>query len=202
MSKLGDLYKDEEWLKIMYIEAWKQYSHEDDLGQSRMTLFLAVHAALIAIVGAVAKPLADIEPLIINSHEFHIGLCILGVLAFLTGLFSLVLSGYWKVLTQAGRRYLNLRWIPIAVIEKVVGLDRINIANLEHEWREFSRNNPGCVFYPYPDIEELKHLLLDPLPKIRSWSSMEKTITLIQVLDVFLAIVGILLLFITYSLWN
>jgi hypothetical protein len=91
-KSIRDISVPDDWLRLMYTEAWKQYSHEDTLGQSRMNIFLAVHAALIAILAAILKPLLDMPPRQIGSHQIYIGLGILGLFAVIIGVFSLLLG--------------------------------------------------------------------------------------------------------------
>jgi hypothetical protein len=185
----------------MYAEAWKQYSHEDTLGQSRMNMFLAVHAALIAILAAISKPLLDMPPKQIGSHEVYIGLGILGIFAVIIGSFSLLLGARYKSVTEAGRLYINLRWITIAAIERIARLNDVNLAGLEHEWRKSSTEKPGTVYRPYENIEGLAEFSLDPLPRIRGWSSISWTISAIQVLFALITVGGFILLGIALYLW-
>src|SRR5437867_3655820 len=65
-----DVNVNDEWLRLIYSEAWKQYSHEDTLGQTRMSIFVGVHSALIGILAIITKPLLDIPAISIGAHRF------------------------------------------------------------------------------------------------------------------------------------
>lgn len=196
-KQIKDIQIPDDWLRLMYSEAWKQYSHEDTQGQARMSIFLTVQTALIAILAIISKPLLDMPPRQIGSHQVYIGVGILGLFAVVIGVFSLLLGAIWKSANEAGRLALNLRWIPIAAIERMAGLNDVNLAGLEHKWRGWT----GGVYYPYKDIEELaeEFPLHGHLPKIRGWSAIKLTVCLIQVLFALITIVGFALLGIT--LW-
>lgn len=192
------------WLKILYQEAWKQYCHEDNLGLARTSLFVTIHAVLLALVGGVAKPLIETAPhRFASGRDLQIGYAVLGVVMLAVGLFLFSLTFPWKSVIVAGRRYLNLRWIPIAVIEELVGVYQGSIALLENKWRTFSAANPGEPFFPYAEHEhkELGWLRLDPLPRTRGWGALESIITAIRFVDGLVGFVGILLLALTYYVW-
>jgi len=199
--EIKDIHVSDDWLRLLYSEAWKQYIHEDAQGQTRMNIFLTVQAALIAILAAISKPLLDMPPKQVGSHQVYIGVGILGLVAVIIGFFSLVLGARWKSVTEAGRLYLNLRWIPIAAIEKSAQLNDINLAGLENAWRKHSKENSGTDFHPYATIAELSEFRLRPLPNIRGWSAISGTITSIQILFLLIMIGGFFLLGITLYLW-
>lgn len=119
MTELKDLNVSEDWLKIIYTEAWNQYNHEDNLAQNRTSFFLGIQAALIAIFTAVSGSIIQIGSHRIGVIEINLGFVLLGVLALITGLFSLAIAKNWQAAIETGRQYCNIRWIPIAVIEKL-----------------------------------------------------------------------------------
>jgi energy-coupling factor transporter transmembrane protein EcfT len=197
---LDDIKKKEEWLKIIYTEAWNQYAHEDDLGQGRMNIFLIVHTTFFAIISIVAEPLLNNSYTEINGKQYYFGIGSLGLIMIFIGIFTFILAKYWKSANTAGGRYLHTRWLAIASIEIMMDLDEINLANLESNWKKHNQEFPSEKYYPFPNNEKLKEFYLDPLPKISGWSSMEKTIALIQGIDVFILIIGFLLLEFAISL--
>lgn len=71
--------ESEGWLRTLYAEAWKQYSHEDNLSQSRNNLFLGVQAAMIAILAGISGSLIGMEPIEIGSHQLWVGFGVLGI---------------------------------------------------------------------------------------------------------------------------
>ena len=132
------------------------------------------------------------------AYEVNLGFLLLGLLALIIGLFSLAVSKNWQAVTEAGRQYLNLRWIPIAVIEKLAQIEQIGLAGLENEWRFFSRQNPNVDFHPFKDVPELENLRLPSLQKTRSWASMLNVILFLQIIYYFIVVLGVLLIGIAF----
>ncbi|MBE7554879.1 MAG: hypothetical protein HS126_27835 [Anaerolineales bacterium] len=196
MTEPKDFRMSEDWLKIIYSEAWNQYTHEDNLGQSRTNFFLGIQAALIAILTAVSGPIVQIGSIQVGIYEIKFGLLLLGVLALIIGFFSLVIVKNWRAVTKAGQQYLNLRWISIAAIENLAKIERFGLAVLENEWRTFSRQNPGEDYQPFKDIPELEYLRLTSLQKTRSWASMLNVILLLEVIHYFIIVCGVTIIII------
>lgn len=186
--------ESEDWLRTLYVEAWKQYSQEDNLSQSRNNLFLGVQAAMIAILTGISGLLIRMEPIEICSHRLWVGLGALGVITVTFAVFASCLAAYWKGVTKSGRAYMHLRWIAIRAIEDRVGLHSINLAGMEHNWREFSKSNPGKEYHPFADSESLKQHAVPPLEKVRAWSSILAVIKIVEVLWYFLLGIGVILI--------
>ena len=195
MSGLKDLnVADEQWLRVIYTEAWNQYAHEDNLAQGRNNFFMGLQAALIALWTAFLKPLYEIGEVSIGSYTMHLGLLLLGGSTFLIGLFSFLLTWNWKAATQAGQRYLNLRWMPIIAIEKLAQIHRFGIATLEHEWKQLSEIHPNEPYRPFENIEGLEKCQLKPNTKVRGWSSMLNVISFWLIICGVLVVAGIVLM--------
>lgn len=201
LKQTGDVSVSDDWLRLMYAEAWKQYIHEDTQGQARVSIFLTVQTALIAILAIITKPLLDMPPKQIGSHQVYIGVGLLGLFTVIIGVFSLFLGVIWRSVNKAARITMNLRWIPIAAIERIARLNDVNLAGLEHEWRRSSREKPDADYKPYESIAELAEFRLGPLPKFRGWSSISWTISGIQVLFALITLGGLMLLGITVYRW-
>jgi hypothetical protein len=207
-----DIHISDDWLRLMYSEAWKQYSHEDIQGQARMSIFLTVQTALIAILAIITKPFLDMPLKQICSHQVHVGKGLLGLFAVIIGVFSLVLGNIWKSVNKAGQIHLNLRWIPIAAIERIAklnhanaGLETINLASFEDKCRTaLATQTTAADFSPYSDCDGLEDLKirrdLTPLPKIRGWSAINRTIFVIQVLFGAITLAGFFLLIVVLYL--
>ena len=193
--------ESEDWLRTLYVEAWKQYSHEDNLSQSRNNLFLGVQAAMIAILTGISGLLIRMEPIEIGSHRLWVGFGALGIITVTFAVFASRLAAYWKGVTKSGRAYMNLRWIAIRAIEERVGLHSINLAGMEHNWRDFSKSNPGKEYRPFTDSESLKQYAVPPLEKVRAWSSILAVIKIVEVLWYFLLGIGVILIVATVALW-
>jgi quercetin dioxygenase-like cupin family protein len=193
--------ESDDWLPTLYVEAWKQYTYEDNVSHSRNNLFLGVQTALIAILTGVSGLLVGIEPVEVGLHQFRVGLIVLGILAVTFAVFASRLAVYWKEVTKSGQAYLNLRWITIRAIEEQVGLHPINLAGIEYNWREFSKSNPGKQYYPFADWESLKQHAIPPLGKVGNWTSILGVIKVIEVLWYFVLSIGALLILATVILW-
>ena len=57
------------WLETSYVEAWRQYVHEDRLSQTRNNLYLGVQAAFVALLTAAAGFLLPLDPVVIGAHQ-------------------------------------------------------------------------------------------------------------------------------------
>lgn len=183
----------DDWKRLLYSEAWKQYCHEDNLGQSRNNLFLGVQAALIALLTLVAKPLLEAQHTQLWNHNIHLGMTTLGLLAAVIGGVSLALDSHWKAVIEAGRLYLNIRWCTVMAIETELGLQQYGPASLEDKWRAFSRENPNRKHHPFPGSDTLKSIEVLPLPKTRGWSSMRKVVSVLEKVHWGVVVVGVLL---------
>ena len=191
MTELKDLNvpkEDKEWLKVIYTEAWNQYAHEDNLGQSRFNFFLGIQTAFVALLAALFTALLGFE-----SMDLKIAFISLAGIAALFGIFSCLFGAYWKEVTKAGQQYLNLRWIPIAVIEKLAQIEQIGIAGVEAEWRTFSKQNPGVDYYPFKDYKELENIYLSSRQKVGGWDLMIKVIRWFQFIYFILALIFVVI---------
>lgn len=205
MKQLKDIEMTPEWQTLVYSEAWKQYCHEDNIGVSRMQVFLAVESAFIAVLALISKPLMDLDSVQLGCHSLHLGLAVLAGFMVIIGILLFFLAWVWRCVTTAGRCYLNLRWFPIYAMEKLAQLDDVNLAGVENGWRKFFKSKENrCKKYPiHQDIQELEEekFELGPLPRFRGWTSFESITWVFQVISVLLAIAGIALIFLTRALW-
>ncbi|KOF07232.1 hypothetical protein AC739_19545, partial [Planococcus glaciei] len=85
-----------EWLRTLYSEAWKQYSHEDNISQKRNNLFLAVQAALIATLTGASGILLKLKALKVGSYELWIGHLALGFILIVFWYFANRLTSFWE----------------------------------------------------------------------------------------------------------
>lgn len=120
-----------EWLRAIYAESWRQYTHENVLSQQRNTLFTSVQAALIAFLAGVSKPLLDITPIQVEGANLSIGLGVLGFFAIVSSVFCLFITFYWDSVTKAGQGYIKVRWAVARMIESQAFLGNIGLANVE-----------------------------------------------------------------------
>lgn len=155
---------------------------------------------MIAILAGISGLLIRMEPIEIGSHQLWVGFGALGIITVTFAVFASRLAVYWKGVTKSGRAYMNLRWIAIRAIEEQVGLHSINLAGMEHNWREFSKSNPGKKYCPFADSESLKHHAVPPLEKVRAWSSILAVIKIVEVLWYFLLGMGVILIVVTVIL--
>lgn len=182
------------WKSLLYSEAWKQYCHEDNLGQSRNNLFMGVQAALIALLALALKPLLETEPTYLWNCNIHLGMMVFGCLAAIIGKISYALDSHWLAVIEAGRAYLNIRWCTVIGLETELGLQQYGPASLEDKWRVFSRENPDEEYQPFADSNTLRSIKVPPLPETRGWSSMKRVVTVLQRVHMAMVIVGVLLI--------
>jgi len=136
--------KFEDWLKLLYTEAWKQYSHEDTLSQHRNTLFYGIQGGLITLFAVLLKFQDNYQ------HDVITGLLLSGI-----SVVGVIISIYWQSVTQAGKAYCNLRWASIRKIEKAANLP-LNITGIEHDWKTFSETSFDD-FIPFANDAELNN---------------------------------------------
>jgi len=185
-----------EWLRTIYIEAWKQYSHEDNISQSRNNLFLAVQAALIAILTGISSVLIDLKAFKTEPDNFWKGIAILGLVSLIFGIFARLLTLVWKKVTEAGRAFLNLRWVTARAIEEKADIN--GLAVTEDKWYRYSKNNPDAEYYhPFLDSETLKDYKIPTKKRVGGWGSILRVINIVNGLWYFIIAVGALLILIS-----
>jgi hypothetical protein len=70
---------DGAWLKILYVEAWKQYVHEDALAQARSNVFLVVQSVLLAFLASISTSVGKIGCATVFGFSFNLGLTLLAL---------------------------------------------------------------------------------------------------------------------------
>lgn len=172
--------KPDEWQKILYAEAWKQYCHEDTLCQHRNTLYFGIQGALITLFSVLLKTNTDF------GYYFIIGI-LLCVISFL----GIRISYFWEYVTRAGKAYCNLRWAAIRKIEKEAALSSFNIASLEGDWKDFSEQSYDD-FIPFPEDTELNKIrILSYKRVLGGWSSTSSLIMIFKLLWAVFLVIGI-----------
>ena len=178
-----------QWLKPLYEEGWRQYVHEDNLGQSRSNFFLGVQAAIIAILAALSKSVYGIGISNILDYPLNIGLMALGSLWIIVSLFFSILLVNWDIVTSAGKEYVRFRRIQLQSIEKLAGIEQIGLANQESEWLEKKED-----YVLFPNIVGLKHLKVPPIISDSGWVTMKRTVSWLRSMWVLILIAGLVAL--------
>lgn len=176
-------------MRVLYVETWKQYCHEDTLGQNRTTGFMAIHTAFIAILALAAMPLLqmNLKALACAPHV-QWGVVLFGGLVAGLGVTSWFVDKYWAEVNSAGRDYVKLRRATLIAIEASRGLDSIGPASIEDKWECHPRDKP---FTPY---EERPGLIVRGYPSTEGWSSTKKIVKIMRVVHEAQTILGLLLL--------
>ena len=191
MSETESSSNKDLWRDKLYDEAWRQYVHEDNLIQSRSNVFFGILAALFAVLAAVSAPIVGIGNLTLDNFTFNLGLTLFGCLATLIGAFSFLISANWKAATEAGREYVNLRWVSAAAIERLADVESIGIATLEKKWRD--NESQGFKYYPFKDNERLLDLYIPSFSGSRGYASTIAVIRICRVLSGILIVAGLLI---------
>jgi hypothetical protein len=185
------------WLRILYNETMKLYLHEDNISQTRNTLFLSIQSGLIAVLAAITPSLLVIDPVRIIIEASSIDLFIFGLIMSLFSVVSLLILENWKAVNKAGHAHLKLRWAVIKRIEYAAHIpEEVCPATIEDAWIKFSNNpeNKESKFIPFPDVPELCDIKLDQKQKIGGWRSTEELMKIFSCLWFTLGILGLLLL--------
>src|ERR1700761_6767709 len=99
-----------EWLKILYVETWKEYMHEETIAHSKNTFFLSIHGALLAILSGVSAILVKSPIVKIDLKVFNPSLFYLSFLTAIIGSLALFINRNWKMVSETHRSYMNIRW--------------------------------------------------------------------------------------------
>lgn len=191
-----------EWLNTTYVEAWKQYSHEDNLSQSRNRLFWGVQAALVALMTAATSVLTKIDPVSIGDQDLNIGIFLLGLVAVVFGTFGLRLVSDWSAVTMAALGYIRSRRAVIMAVENAVGLDfPFALQDMEERWKRFSRDNPGKPYHPFSALKYLKDLEIPCYEKVSGWESLQSVISLAKLLWFLVVVTGSFLVVFSIGPW-
>lgn len=190
----------QEWLRTLYEQAWQQYDHEDNLYQSRNTLFLGLQAALIGILTSVSASLISIEPLTIRSFIVPIGLAVLGFLATVFAILGLFLTQAWESITHAARAYLSLRLSTARIIELQSGMDKLGLVGIENRWSTWSRENQEqisrnpALWYQSGFVDTTgKQYEIRPRPRSGGFDVHLRIVKLVKVVWYFFGFIGLLL---------
>ncbi|MFI1655491.1 hypothetical protein ACH4ZU_11365 [Streptomyces sp. NPDC020472] len=190
----------EAWLSKIYEIAWQQYSHEDNLGQIRNSVFMAANAALVTVLAAVSPLLAALTPITLSGHKVYIGLAILGTLAVLAGILSIGITSHWRSATEAGRAYVSLRHATARAVEEHVNLPFITLAQTEHQWKLFSMSSTPGDFIPFPALPAMADVKVKKRPNVSGWESILGTARIISAIGYIMCASGSLLLIAVFLL--
>jgi hypothetical protein len=126
----------DDWKQLAYEMAWAQYSHEDDLAQTRTNVSLTIQAAILALLAGLAAPVLEIGERPLLGLKTNLGLGIYSLLAIIAAVLALRLVRIWSGFAAAGEQYMNLRLQAAFAIEQNVGLSKLGPASREHMWKK------------------------------------------------------------------
>lgn len=113
----GGKMKEDDWIKLMYEEAWRQYNHEDNLTEKRNTRFLTIQTILYGIIGYLNS--SSILNQLNSAHEnknillFAISIMFIFILCTL----AIIILIIWKSLNETSKKFLYVRFETIIEIE-------------------------------------------------------------------------------------
>ena len=184
----------QEWITLLYSEAWKQYVHEDNLGQTRTNFFISIQTAIIAIIGFISPSLYNLGTVNNLNFKLNLGLIALGGLWIIGSSFAIFILTKWAVVTKAGKEYVRFRRIQLMGLEKIAGIDNIGISTQEIEWLD-----KKSTYFPFKAIESIKSISVKEIKPDSGWISIENAIlclrliwTIILIIGIFITILGIM----------
>jgi hypothetical protein len=201
MNIQTDKSEDYSMLRTIYSEAWKQYDHEDNLAQSRTNVIIAVHTALIALLGIAIDPVTTRVQAGLSAEDWFLP-GIAGGIMIIAGIMLVILSLNWRMMTITAQRYINLRWLPVIAIEKLAAVEEIGLASLEHAYRKFSKENPEADWYPWPETDNLSIFKLEGLPRGRTPAYSRALIILFLTLDILIVLGGGIFIYVASILFG
>lgn len=128
--------QERDWLKLVYEQAWEQYTHEDEMAEQRDTKYLTILSIFITAIGVLVSMLVTHivdKGTIFQSSKSYV-LSMLAMIAVVTGLILRFIDN-WKRVTAAAERYINMRLKTIREIEAKVGF-QIRLAEEEENKKE------------------------------------------------------------------
>ena len=180
------------WLETSYVEAWRQYVHEDRLSQTRNNLYLGVQAAFVALLTAAAGFLLPLDPVVIGATRVSIGLAAFGSLAAVFAVFALLLTLPWASVTRSGMGYIRARTAVILAIEDAVGSKfPTALQQVERRWKEFSSSHPGKEYFPFLDRDHLAQYSIPPYEQIGGWKSILSVIGVVRIVWALIGFIGL-----------
>ncbi|MBM3324615.1 MAG: hypothetical protein FJY66_03005 [Calditrichaeota bacterium] len=177
----------EDWLKVLYEEAWRQYVHEDNLSLRRNALFLSIQTAFFAIVTAVAGWVIERS----DSSGSH--LVLLAAVMLMFALLGIVVNFAWQGATERGRAYTWFRHICAHRLEWEAGVGDLGLAQREHLWRR-EKQHENQEYEPFPDHEFLRARKVPKIGKMGHWDSTFRISSILITLWVIIGIIGLVLL--------
>jgi len=187
---------DNDWLKVLYTETWKQYIHEDQFVQNRGVLFTSLFTAILASMSVFSPLILGIGYAYFYNTKIHLGVILLGLLWFFVTMVLRQLTTYFEKITVAGRGYVNVRSATLRIIEHLAGLDFYGPAVFEDIWREKSSNDKDQkkikVLTHTPQLERLSTIL--PYNFGGSFTFFRDVIKTLRRVYTFFQIAGIILI--------
>lgn len=143
----------DEWLRIIYQEAWNQYSLEASLVHTRNNWHLGIQTAFFIIVATSIEPLLTLEEDLIIFGQVFAGQMILGFLMMLFASIGFLSTRIWGGATRTAKEAANIRWMTAKAIEVNKNL-WINLADIEDYWRHKSKAESFFPWKDYPKFLE------------------------------------------------
>lgn len=124
---------ENEWLKIVYEEAWRQYVHEDEMAEQRDSKYLTIVSVFFSAIGVgMTIFITYFEKSQVNNIYIKVSIFVaLIVLSFLL-LTVMIMLIYWDNINSVGREYTIIRFEVAKEIERKLNLS-INLAESEEE---------------------------------------------------------------------
>lgn len=181
-SEKGNAIADrDKYLLEVWQEAWRQYSHEDNLWQQRDRFYIGIETALLTGFAFVNWWYLRLDFTAAAGSVFPSWL-IYGLFVILLTSGGFAIAYVWKKGTEASRVMAHLRWLTALRIERDWSLEDRGLAFLEWKRRRHSEDNQTAKsnYVPYPDDELLCKEKVYPLQGIRGYGATLKLIGWIQ----------------------
>lgn len=111
--------ENEEMLKIIYEEAWRQYVHEDEMAEQRDSKYLNFLSLIFSAIG-IAVTIFFSNIIGCDFKQTSIVIAIYGIHIFILFVLAVVVvvTEKWKCVNDAARLYVNIRWQTALNIEQ------------------------------------------------------------------------------------
>lgn len=172
-------------------ESWRQYSHEDNLWQSRDRFFLSIETVLFTGFAFVCwwTLRADLSE---SMNSLLPPLFVSGLVTWLLSAAGLGIAFVWKHATRASRAMAFLRWLSAYNAEIELNVGDSGIATLEDKWRIFIESHPDEDFIPFPGHNILGNKKVFKIGRVRGYNGTLLLIGWVRAVWLVVAALGIL----------
>lgn len=152
--------RENEWLKLIYEEAWRQYIHEDEMAEQRDSKYLTVLSIIFSAIGVIAAWLIpsfhDMDFSVVKNCYYILTML---VIVFVALVIIFIFALHWRRVTETGQEYTKIRFDVAKEIEKKINID-ITIGRDEEEKLKNIRREKRRLFGGFESTKSITCVFL------------------------------------------